>query len=354
MDKFVCVRVVQANAMDLAQFQFDYDLTFAVFLMNADGTIYGRYGSRSAQKEAQREISMESFAAAMEAALELHKGYPANKALFVDKKGPAPKVARPEQYPTLAKFKPTLDFDGQVVQSCMHCHQIRDAERQEARKGGKVLSDELLFPWPMPDVIGLKLDPTEKAKVAAVVPGSAAERAGIIANDHIASLNGQPILSIADVQWVLHNAGDSATIKAEIFRDNSRSVRPRPVTITLASGWRKASDISWRTTSWDLRRSGLGGMFPGDMTDEERAAAKLDTKQMAFVLKHVGEYGEHAFAKRAGFLKGDIIIAFDGKTDRMRETDLLAYVVQQKNPGAKSPATVLRGGKKVELVLTLP
>ena len=47
MDRFVCVRLVQANAMDLTLFQFDYDLTFAAFFLNADRTIYGRYGSRS-------------------------------------------------------------------------------------------------------------------------------------------------------------------------------------------------------------------------------------------------------------------------------------------------------------------
>ena len=47
MDKFVCVRVVKANQMDLTLMQFDYDLTFAVMFMNADKTVYGRFGSRS-------------------------------------------------------------------------------------------------------------------------------------------------------------------------------------------------------------------------------------------------------------------------------------------------------------------
>ena len=52
MDEFVCVRLVQANALDLTLFQFDYDLTFAVFFMNTDRTIYGRYGTRSERKDA--------------------------------------------------------------------------------------------------------------------------------------------------------------------------------------------------------------------------------------------------------------------------------------------------------------
>jgi len=35
--------------IDLAQFQFDYDLTWAVIFLNVDGTVYGRYGSRSVE-----------------------------------------------------------------------------------------------------------------------------------------------------------------------------------------------------------------------------------------------------------------------------------------------------------------
>ena len=42
LDEFVCVRIVQANTMDLHHFQFDFDLSFAVFFLDADLTIYGR------------------------------------------------------------------------------------------------------------------------------------------------------------------------------------------------------------------------------------------------------------------------------------------------------------------------
>ena len=51
MDQFVCVRLVQANTIDLTRFQFDFDLTFAAFFLNADLTIYGRFGSRSDEVE---------------------------------------------------------------------------------------------------------------------------------------------------------------------------------------------------------------------------------------------------------------------------------------------------------------
>src|SRR5262245_39720128 len=50
LEKFVRVRVISANGLDLSLFQFDTDQSFAVFMLNADGTIYGRFGTRSDQR----------------------------------------------------------------------------------------------------------------------------------------------------------------------------------------------------------------------------------------------------------------------------------------------------------------
>src|SRR5438270_633798 len=36
LDAFVCVRIVQANTIDLTHFQYDFDESFAVVLMNPD------------------------------------------------------------------------------------------------------------------------------------------------------------------------------------------------------------------------------------------------------------------------------------------------------------------------------
>ena len=50
MDQFVCVRAVQMYGVDLSLFQFQGQLTWAAVFLNADGTIYGRYGSRGARR----------------------------------------------------------------------------------------------------------------------------------------------------------------------------------------------------------------------------------------------------------------------------------------------------------------
>src|SRR5437016_7217730 len=206
MDKFVCVRLVQANAIDLTLFQFDYDLTFAVFFLNPDRTIYGRYGSRSERKDATRDISIEGFRQALAGALELHQHYPANQASLAGKQPRPARFKTPDDYPSLrGKYPSKLDYEGKVVQSCMHCHQIGDAQRRFYRDDQKPIPDQVLYPFPMPDVIGLSLDPKEKAKVKNVAAGSAAAKAGLQAADQIFTLEHQPILSLADVQWVLHN-----------------------------------------------------------------------------------------------------------------------------------------------------
>src|SRR5687767_5941444 len=163
--KFVCVRLVQGNDLDLTLFQFDYDLTFAAFFLNADRTVYGRFGSRSDQKQAEKDISLEGFRKALAGALQLHSAHPKNRDLLAGKQPLPTTFKRPEEYPSLTgKYKPTLDYQGKVASSCLHCHQVREAERLTFRTDNKPISDQVLYPWPMPSVIGLTLDPKEKAK----------------------------------------------------------------------------------------------------------------------------------------------------------------------------------------------
>jgi len=350
MDRFVCVRLVQANALDLTLFQFDYDLTFAVFFMNADRTIYGRYGSRSDRKDATRDISIDGFHQALQAALELHKRYPANKAPLAGKQpGPA-RFKTPDEFPSLhGKYQTRLDYEGKVVQSCMHCHQVRDAERRFFRDDGKPIPNEVLFPFPMPDAIGLALDSKEKAKVKSVAAGSGAEKAGMKTGDEILALAGQPILSIADVQWVLHNAGEPTTLDARVMRGGKKV----NVTITLAKDWRRQSDIAWRVTTWDLRRMAAGGLVLEDATAEERQRAKLSDDALALRVQYVGEYGQHAVAKKAGFKKDDILVSVDGRTERMTESELFGYLLQNRMAGETVRVAVLRGGEQVGLELAM-
>lgn len=346
LDKCVCVRIVHANGMDLSQFQFDYDQSWAAFLLNADMTIYGRYGTRSHQSESKDDVSLEGFSKALTGALELHAQFPKNKAALLAKRGPDSDVKVPEQFPSFkGKYGPKLDYEGKVVQSCIHCHQVGEALRLVARSSDKPISDQVLYPYPNPKILGLILDPKEKAKVQQVAADSSAAQDGFRAGDEIRTLAGQPMLSIADVQWVLHHSGETGQLRAEVIRGG----QSKSLTLTLAKGWRQQDDISWRATSWDLRRIALGGMRLETLPEDQRRELNLPADQLALRAKWVGQYNEHAVAKKAGFIKEDIILAIDGDRSPITESRLIARFVQTKRPGDKITMTVLRGQQRLEL-----
>ena len=350
LGQFVCVRIVHANGMDLSLFQYDYDQSWAAFFLNADMTIYGRYGTRSHQTESDDDVSLEGFAKALAAAIELHRAYPNNKASLVGKRGPESETRVPEEFPSLrGKYKSKLDYEGQVVQSCIHCHQVGEALRQVHRSSGKPIPDRILFPYPNPKALGLVMDPKELATLKDVLAGSPAARDGFHSGDQIITLAGQPILSIADLQWVLHNAGEAGSLTAEIVRDG----RKMPMQLTLEKGWRRRDHISWRATSWELRRMTTGGLVLEDLSASERRAGGLTDAELALRVKYVGQYGAHAAGKEAGFKQGDIIVSVDGSNGRMTESVLMAQLVNTKRVGERVPITVLREGERLEMSLPM-
>ncbi len=344
LDQFVCVRIIHMNGQDLRLFQFDFDQSMHLMFLNADGTVYGRFGTRSHRPEEQ-DMTLAGLRRAMERVLAWHAEYPSNKALFVGKQSGSIPVAFPEEFPSLrGRYTSRLDIQGQVVASCIHCHQVREAEREVARKTSGRLPDELLFPQPLPDVIGLRMDPDYCARVVEVEPGSPAARAGLQTGDDLEQLGGQPLASIADIQWVLHRTASPATLPA-VVRRGDRTVS---LALRLPEGWRRAGDISWRPTTWDLRRQATGGMKLTELSSDVRQRLRLSESVPALYVHHVGQYGEHAVAMRAGFQVGDVILKVDGKPAPARETDFIAYALS-KPRGSTITIELRRGDRQLVL-----
>ncbi|MDI1311389.1 Trx7/PDZ domain-containing (seleno)protein [Prosthecobacter sp.] len=347
LDQFVCVRIINANALDLSRFQFDYDLSFSAILFNGDGTTYGRFGSWMHQKDPLNKTTA-SFRKALDAALAIHKGYPANRAALSGKQGGPTPYQTPVEFPTLAaKYQSKLDWNGKVMASCVHCHMVGDAFRAYYRSQNKPVPVEWIYPQPSIETLGITLATDEVAKVEAVAAGSPAAKAGIQIGDSFVSLNQQPLVSIADVSWVLHRSPDSGSLPAIFLRGGKET----GLTLDLPTGWRLKSDIGKRVGTWPMRAMAFGGMKMDDLSDEERATLGLDKTQMALRVFHVGEYGPHAAAKKEGFKKDDILIQIGDLKQRLTESAIIGGLLLHHLPGEKIPAVVLRGKERVELNL---
>ena len=347
--QFVCVRVINANTLDLARFQFDYDLSFSTLFFNGDGTVYGRYGSWKHQRDSQDDTTA-GYKRALEGALAIHRGYPANKATLAGKQGGPTPFKTPVEIPSLAERYPReLDWGGKVVQSCVHCHQIGDAFRTAHREKGQPIPAELIYPQPAPETIGVTLAADQAARVEAVAAGSLAAKAGLAPGDELISLAGQPLISSADVSWVLHRTAESASLPVVVQRGGAS----KTLSLALPAGWRGKTDIARRVGVWPMRGMATGGMILEDLPDAERTQRGLGADKMALFVKGVGKFGKHAAAKNAGFQPDDVIVEIAGLTKRMTEGELLGSLLQKHQVGEQVKATVLRGKERTELNLPM-
>jgi hypothetical protein len=349
LDQFVCVRVINANAIDLTKFQFDFDLSFSTLFFNGDGTVYGRYGSWTHQKNSA-DSTITGYKKSLESALAIHKGYPANRAQLAGKQpGPIPFV-NPTDIPKLgAKYQRELNWDGKVVQSCIHCHMIGDAVRTSFRDQKQPVPTEWIYPVPPPEVLGLTLASDHVAAIRAVAAGSWAEKAGFKVGDEITSFAGQPLVSIADVSWALHRTGEAAQLDVVVQRGSETLT----LKLDLPKGWRYTTDNSGRASAWSMRGMAAGGLNLVDLTAEERTQRGLGLDGMALWVKGLGMYGIHAAAKKAGFQKDDVLIEVAGIKEHISESRLHGHLMQEHFQGEQVPVTVLRGGKRVELKLPM-
>ena len=349
LDQFVCVRVINANALDLALFQVDWDLSFSTVFFNGDGTVYGRFGSWTHQKNSQ-DTDIAGYKAALAKALEVHGGYPANKASLKGKQGVQLAFRTPVEMPLLAtKYGRELDWQGKVVQSCVHCHQVGDALRASYRVEKKPVPDELIYPWPAPETVGITLDARFPSRVESVADGSIAAKAGLKAGDELLTVSGQHVVSIADVSWILHTAGTKASIPVQMKRAGASS----GITLELPDGWRHKTDIGKRVAAWSMRGMATGGLLLEDLPDDERSKRNLPKDSLALLVKFVGQFGPHGAAKKAGFQKDDVLVAVDGLKHRMSEAELFGHLLQKRMPGEQVETVLLRGDEKVRLQLPM-
>jgi S1-C subfamily serine protease len=186
---------------------------------------------------------------------------------------------------------------------------VQLAEHGEIRRGqlGVVIQD--LTPE-LAAAFGLRH--TGGAVVAQVVPGSAAEKAGLVAGDIVVAANGKPVRS----GGALRNAIGLLRVGERMKLDIVRNGRPRTLSAKIAEP--QESRVDAGRMSERLAGAVVGDIQPGNaMMGRESRVAVLDV-----------EHGSPAW--QAGLRAGDIIVSINRQAVRS-VVDLPAAI--KRSPG---------------------
>lgn len=323
--EFVLVRLNKLAGMNLEVFDFDFDLTWAGFFMDAEERIYGRYGGRDAGA-ADKYLSLAGLKYAMAAALEFHRS---------GRRPHTMKKSRPvlaEEFPAARRL---------AKNECIHCHQVYEFARQERMQAGTWEREER-WKYPPPRNVGLSLEVDRGDRVATVAEDSPAARAGVRPGDRLRWVNGLAAASIGDVQYALHRAPAKGSIPLVWERDGARIEG----NLELPAGWRK-SNITWRASMLELLPScSVNG---DDLSGAEKKALGLTPKALAF--RQDEKISREAAA--AGIRAGDIVLGIDDWKPDMTMVQFSGHIRQNYLVGDRISLAVLRDGKHIQIPVTL-
>jgi serine protease Do len=321
------------NGVDVRQFDFDFEQTWAILFLHADGTVYGRYGTRAgAGEHSTTHVSIQGLKATMRRVLELHTGYPANRTWLEGKQSRRQDIRRPEDFPRLAERAGSAD----AHRNCIHCHMVATEVRRQKWETGR-LRERDLFSYPLPEAIGLRMDRDDDLRIMEVKPASPAEQGGLRAGDMLRSLAGHLLVSQADIQWVLQESEEGAVLPVGYVRHGAF----HKTSLTLPrSGWRRGN-FTWREGVWALRP----GVRLVPLDDAEKDRLGLKAGQMALRVEQVFPWDPRG--KEAGFQKGDVLTAVNSRSDLLTEEELLAYLWLEHPPGSRVRVTLRRGDRPI-------
>jgi serine protease Do len=332
------------RGVDLERYVFDTGLTLSILWMNADGTVYHRYGGRDA-RSADQWLSIPSMEIAMTASLDTHRTHEV--------------IARVAQEGEPLTLERVPSFIKRDRGECIHCHSIRPALYEEQLADGTWTADKV-WRFVPPTRIGLDLDRDDQRRLVTVAKGSAAEIAGLQVGDALVSVGGQTIATATDVMFELDRFDTTGgNLKVDFERDG----QAQSVQLKLAKDWKvgTAQDFSWRSFKWGLTPApGFGG--PELEEDELRDLGLLrdgGESHFAFRITYLVTWGDNKrygqAAAKAGLQEGDILIAVDlpGETaPNFASADHFhAWWRLTVRAGDKVTLTILRNGEHKQLEL---
>jgi S1-C subfamily serine protease len=332
----VCVRIININEIDLSAYPFDFDLTMAVILANADGTAYHRYGGRTYVSP----MSMEGLVDIMRKGIQTHREY---------LKNPAPPAKQePQLLPVLINER--LKGVMQPVTGCFHCHYAREAKQLLTLESGDWTPDQFWI-FPQPERLGMVMDQKQQYRVKEVIAGSAAASGGIEEGDLIQSLAGKRILSKYDIQWQLDQSDGGALEIPFSLRRDQKLVEG---SLALAAGWKVGNpkEYSWRVenpfTAHMIKFLPTPGLV-GDRLEPDELGS-LGLMDDAFALRVTKlNYGPH----QAGIRVGDVILAVAERSDFATTRDFYAWCEELRRAGRDLKIQVRREGNEMAMMVSL-
>ena len=326
--------MTQMNEVDVRRFEFDFDTTWSAFLVDADLNIYSRYGGRD-ENVADSRMSKASLLHTMQAVLDVHRQRADLKPEELKaSQHPAPgERATPEDIPLLKN-----NHEG-----CVHCHQVREYAALQAAHDG-LFKRRMLFGYPLPENLGIKLERDHGHRVGRVFESSPAAAADLRAGDVIERVNDVPVRSEADIRWALHRLPDREPLVIAVERPRA-GLPPEQVQVKLQP------EGAWRHTELGWRKSLRSVPFPigfiaYGLGREERRAAGLPADTLAIKVLSVRGAG---LGENVQLRKGDLIVNLAGRTGSRTFEEFKSDLLRLYEPENKVQLTVVRAGVKVEL-----
>lgn len=327
--RYVPVRLSDIRNVDLSRFRFDYDLNFAVLVMNAEGYTYSRFGTRDAEHPKER-MSAAGLRQALDEVLADYTKHPAAR----------PAETRPVRLTDYASYRAT----SLSKMACAHCHYANNYGYYEAI-AKDTFDKRALYQYPLPENIGVTLDVRRNNVVQAVLNGSAAQKAGVKLGDTITRAGNSAVHSAADLQFALNYVPEPGRIRLELQRDGKAL---EPVTLSLPAGWRE-TDISWRVGQGSVPP--IFGFWEQPLTDVEKRDAGVPEDRLALRVTSLF-VGEKWAPARGPVQVGDVILGMDGRPlPHMTARQFHTYYRLHHSPGETVTLRVIRSGQRIDLRL---
>ena len=312
----VPVRLVSLKGVDLSLFDFDFEQTLTVLLMDPSGNTHFRWTASDDDPTALAGL----------------------KDLLL-RKWPIGKGRNPTKAPRTLADNPRFRQTKRFSEACWHCHYAADAGVADARARPD-FDKASLYRYPPPATWGLAIAGAGSTRVKSVSPGSVAASAGLQAGDVLRRIDRRPVNTIADIRFAFDRIPkDQDSARIELERGGQKIER----TAKLTAGWR-AYDISDRPSQGMVPP--ILGIWEERLEPEERTRLRIPTDQLALKVSFLFP-GERWVASRGELKIGDVVVGVDGKPlPDMNARQFHTWVRMNRNVGETLRLDIIRDGSR--------